>query len=683
MTMKQKLIFGAIALLAIAPELISRRAPEVTRVRSQRAPVAASSAPVNVQTVRAEGVALARRGQALHDAGKYVEAVARFDSAAQKLPQINDWLNTFAATSLSHVGDTAGVRRRLTGLDPDITNEWAWRTRARVYAKAKSYERALEIAAMAARSGSASKRAAALYLTADIHGEVGRAAERKTTLLRVLSTAPSSDAGVDAARELSKLKTLTPTQRLEVGRALVRGGETTLGIASLRSFIKQTEDSKLRSQVRYELGAALFNAGNYEAAERELKLVPAGSARAADARFLTGRSQYRQDKRTAGTATFRRVAADYPKSRAATRALYFLGDLAQDDGRLNDAVTYFQRTAARHELGGDEPALALMRLGGIQYLRKDYTAARRTFETYGERYPRGVAAEQAKFWAAQAATALGQKQAARDLLGQVDARTSFSYYDIRAAELLGRDVLADLPPGPPRDTVFGPRVARGLGRWLLLRDIGWNEAAAFELTRLKGDVAGNKAALYSIAEELNENGHASAGIATGRELLQKGESWNARLLRIMFPMPYQEIIRREARDRGLDPFFVTALMRQESRFNHRAVSGAGAIGLMQVMPATGRQLGGGQVTRERLMDPEVNIRLGTKFLADLMAIYDAREDAVLVAYNAGPTRMDRWQDFPEFRSPDLFVERIPFEETRDYVKVIRVNTTIYRALYGD
>ena len=172
------------------------------------------------------------------------------------------------------------------------------------------------------------------------------------------------------------------------------------------------------------------------------------------------------------------------------------------------------------------------------------------------------------------------------------------------------------------------------------------------------------------------------GDATGRELLQQGEAWNARLLRIMFPMPYQDIIRREARGRGLDPFFVTALMRQESRFNHQAVSGAGAIGLMQVMPATGRQLGGA-MTRERLMEPEVNIRLGTKFLADLMAMYDSREDAVLVAYNAGPSRMNRWQAFPEFRSPDLFVERIPFNETRDYVKVVRVNTTIYRALYGD
>jgi soluble lytic murein transglycosylase len=128
-------------------------------------------------------------------------------------------------------------------------------------------------------------------------------------------------------------------------------------------------------------------------------------------------------------------------------------------------------------------------------------------------------------------------------------------------------------------------------------------------------------------------------------------------------------------------------MRQESRFNPRALSGAGAVGLMQVVPATGRMLARGEnvgrISAQTLTDPEINIRLGTKFLADLMRTWQSRPDAVLAAYNAGPGRMERWRRFPEFAQPDLFVERIPFEETRDYVRVVRVNTTIYHALYGD
>lgn len=680
--MKQKLFFGLLALLALAPELISRRAPEATRVR-QTSVAGEASAVRPTQTVREEGVALARRGQVSHDEGRYLEAVARFDSAAQKLPQITDWLNAFAATSISYLGDTAEVKRRLARLEPEMASQWAWRTRVRAYNTAKDPARALELALAAGRSeGSASKRAAALYVAAELQKELGRTSDHRGTLLRAIETASWSEGGVDAARLLAAMENLKTSERLLVGRTLLRGGEVTRGITVLRSFLSRSDDAKLRGQVRYEIGSALFGSGSYATAERELKQVPSSHARAADARFLIGRAQYRQGKVTAGLATFRKVAADYPKSRAATRALFLLGDLAQDDGRLKDAISYFQKTAARHELGGDEPALALMRLGGIHLVQKNYQTAQRTFETYRERFPRGSAAERANFWAARAAEARGQKETARTLLQQVDGRQSLSYYDIRAAELLGREVLADLPAGPPRDTLLGPRVSRGLGRWGLLREIGWNEAAAFELSRLRSDVAGNKAALYTIAEELNEAGHAYAGIAIGRDLLGDGEEWNERLLRIMYPMPYQSIILREARSRGLDPYFVTALMRQESRFYNRAVSGAGAIGLMQVMPGTSRQLGH-RVTTEELMDPELNIRLGTTFLADLMKMYDQREDAVLVAYNAGPTRMDRWKEFPEFRTPDLFAERIPFDETREYVKVVRVNTTIYRALYGD
>jgi soluble lytic murein transglycosylase len=128
-------------------------------------------------------------------------------------------------------------------------------------------------------------------------------------------------------------------------------------------------------------------------------------------------------------------------------------------------------------------------------------------------------------------------------------------------------------------------------------------------------------------------------------------------------------------------------MRQESRFNPRAMSAAKAVGLMQVVPATGRMLARGEnmgtITAEKLTDPEINIRLGTKFLGDLMRTWQARPDAVLVAYNAGPSRMERWRRFPEYAEPDLFLERIPFAETRDYVRVVRVNTTIYHALYRD
>jgi soluble lytic murein transglycosylase len=675
MTMKQKLFFGLIALAAAAPELISRRHAGANDVVPQPTEAAVPS----IQDTSDIGVAMARRGSALHDDGKYREAVARFDSAAQRMPHLADWLAVFAASSLSHVGDTVEVARRLGAVDSLLAHDWAWRTRARAFAKANARERALAAANAAARAGSASKRASALLFAAEMQRDLGRQADQRATLKRAIELAPYSDGGRDAARVLASFTSLTRAERLLAGRTLLRNGEPTRGIAVLRRYLEQEPDINKRAQIRYELGSALFSMDEYQAAERELQRVPVKHARAADARFLIGRAQYRRGNETAGMASFRRAINEYPSSQAATRALYFLGDLAQDDGRWADAARYFKQAAARGEKGGSEVALAAMRLGTLQYRQKDYAAAQKTFE--------GRRGEQAAFWLARTLEAQGKTDAARAQLEKVDANRSLSYYDARAAQLLQRDFLRDLPSGPAAPANPDARVARALERWTTLRDIGWNEAAAYELGRLKRSVAGNTSALYHIAEQLIANGHANAGIYTGRELLDKGESWNRRLLRIVYPLPFQDTIEREARRHGLDPFFVAALMRQESWFNPTAVSGAGAVGLMQVLPSTGRQLARGEnigtVTAETLKDPDINIRLGTKFLAELLRTWQSRTDAVLAAYNAGPTRMDRWRSFPEFADPDLFVERIPFAETRDYVRIVRVNTTIYHSLYGD
>lgn len=674
MTMKQKLFFGLLAIAAAAPELVSRKSPAV-----RDAPAAELAAQSN-QDTSAIGVVLARRGSELHDQQQYQEAIARFDSAAQKLPQLKDWLNVFAAASASHLGDTAQVGRRLAAVDSVLADDWSWRARARAYTKANTRNRALEITSAAARSGNPSKRAAAWLYAAELHRDLGRQSEQRVSLRRAIELAPYSDAGRDAARILAGFPRATAAERLLAGRTLLRNGEPARGIAVLRTYLELEDDISARAQVRYEIGSALFSLGSYRTAIRDLQRVPVRHARAADARFLIGRAQYRDGKESAGAATFRRVINEYPGSRAATRALYFLGDLAQDNGRHEDAVRYFKQAAARGEYGGSEVGLAAMRLGTLQYRQKNFDAALKTFESR----PRG---EQTTFWLAQTLKAQGKNEEARALLAKVEAGASLTYYDVRAAQLLERDFLRDLPRGPAAPATTDARVTRGIERWTLLRNIGWNEAAAFELGRLKRDVATNNAALYTIAEQLIARGHANAGIHTGRELREKGEAWNRRLLRILYPMPYQETIEREARRHGLDPFFVAALMRQESWFNPNAVSGAGAVGLMQVVPATGRQLARGEnigrVTAQTLTDPEINIRLGTKFLADLMRTWQSRDDAVLAAYNAGPTRMARWRSFPEFADRDLFVERIPFEETRDYVRIVRVNTGIYHALYGD
>jgi soluble lytic murein transglycosylase len=270
----------------------------------------------------------------------------------------------------------------------------------------------------------------------------------------------------------------------------------------------------------------------------------------------------------------------------------------------------------------------------------------------------------------------------------VRAISPFSYYSDRAIKLLDEDFWnVALEPSPPASTPQDEPVARALARLDLLREIGWDEAASYELARTRRHFAPYDGALYTLAEGLNQRGFTSTGIGMAWDIYRREGAWNLRLLRIVYPFPYQDIIVAEAAERGVDPFLAAGLIRQESMFNPRAVSGAGAVGLMQVMPATARTLARGlgvkAVTTDLLRKPDVNVHLGMRYLADQLRTWDGRLVPVLAAYNAGPSRLERWRRFPEWGRDQLFTERIPFEETRDYVKIVQHNASMYRALYGN
>jgi soluble lytic murein transglycosylase len=156
------------------------------------------------------------------------------------------------------------------------------------------------------------------------------------------------------------------------------------------------------------------------------------------------------------------------------------------------------------------------------------------------------------------------------------------------------------------------------------------------------------------------------------------------LYRLAYPAYYADLISTEARARGVDPFLVLALIRQESHFSTYAGSTAGAQGLMQLMPATARWIAsriGVADPTEKLSSPALNVRLGTAFLKMNLDAFDGLEVEALAAYNAGYNRMVRWK---KLYGDDeaLLAEAIPIEETRDYVRLVLAQEDLYRRLYS-
>ena len=153
----------------------------------------------------------------------------------------------------------------------------------------------------------------------------------------------------------------------------------------------------------------------------------------------------------------------------------------------------------------------------------------------------------------------------------------------------------------------------------------------------------------------------------------------------LFPRPYWNDLVYISRSNGLDPFLVAALIRQESEFQATAVSRAQAVGLMQVLPSSGKQLASTTHLRytspQQLLAPATNLRLGTLMFRRLLDHYDGHLEYALAAYNAGDGRVEEWRSNLTNGDMPTFVESIPFTETRDYVQAVIRNASIYRRLY--
>ncbi|MFZ5641626.1 MAG: lytic transglycosylase domain-containing protein [Bacillota bacterium] len=156
--------------------------------------------------------------------------------------------------------------------------------------------------------------------------------------------------------------------------------------------------------------------------------------------------------------------------------------------------------------------------------------------------------------------------------------------------------------------------------------------------------------------------------------------------RLFYPFPYQDIVMREARVNGMDPYLVAALIHAESRFSAGAESGSGARGIMQIMPETGKwaaeQMGLSGFNEGMLFDPETNIKIGCWYLADLDREFDGSRYIVLAAYNAGRGNVKQWLTRKVWDGRLETIRQVPFPETRNYVVTVTNSYRRYKDLYG-
>jgi soluble lytic murein transglycosylase len=617
--------------------------------------------------------------------GDHVGALALLDGFGPEHATLESWISLELAQVAAMAGDTAWVAPYTVRVADIGARAATWRLEADARLAARDTALALVAFQGLVDVTSGSRMGVAASEAGVLSQAVGDTVAARSFLLVAIDSAPPASAGRAAAALLvAGEDDLDLVQRL--GGILDRAGD---GGSALRAYDRAAGEDPSRLPDRVRLARARLMAtvrGRQAAALDEFRTIreTTEDEGVAVRNLEIWTAMRRRQGRDDAVRTLQRwLLEEHSSSPAAAALRWQRGLQAEARGETAAALAEYA-DLIENNTGHVRASQARMRTGQI-YLGQGRTEdAAAVFDGYLDGYPEGGRWEEASYWSAAAHLQLGDSARAADLLRRIRAESPLSYYAVVGAELAGEVFRVDFPEGEPARRPEW--LLDGLQRVDALAEAGLEGGAQAEVKKLVARTGGDPPLMMGLAGELLLRGRTVAGINLGWELRRQGRAWDRRLLEIVYPFPYRDMVIREAEEWGVDPVTLAAIMRQESAFKADIISRAGAVGLMQVMPPTGAALarahGPSGFQEASLKTPEVNLHLGAAFFVEMSARYDDDLPLTLVAYNAGPTRATRWRRYPEAADPLRFTERIPFDETRGYVKNVRRNMALYRALYG-
>lgn len=447
----------------------------------------------------------------------------------------------------------------------------------------------------------------------------------------------------------------------------------------------------VRARWAHSYGMALYKTRHHyaEAAVELARAARLGSPSAAEDAFHAARALSRADQDAEAIRAYRRFARQHRRHRRAAEAEYLAAWL-ELRVRPRAGRRAFEQVARRSP-DTSRRANALWHLGMGGFDAREFVRAAGYFERYagGSRDP--MRGGRGLYWAGRAFEAAGRDARAKGFYRRVHQMAPLHWYGLHAGERLRG--LGESPSSPLR--------AAGAARPLpavrmpadvaLLLELGLIDDARRVLARHASRIrdqapAGRRGETLVAAYQQVGDAHRAFRIAVhARDELGARPEGDARWAwEAAYPRPHEEVVRREAARHGIPWEHVYATMRQESQYEAHVVSRADAIGLLQLLPSSAQTAARRlriPYSRDRLFDPEWNIRYGLGEMVGLWRRFDRQLPYVVAAYNAGAARVDRWRRELGTSEVDLFVERIPFDETRNYVRRVLSHFARYRYMH--
>ncbi|MBL8150683.1 MAG: transglycosylase SLT domain-containing protein [Blastocatellia bacterium] len=549
----------------------------------------------------------------------------------------------------------------------------------------------------------------AILLTAKSYEQVGESDKATLHYKKIYYELPESKESEEAEAKLTQLgfKLPEPDQQLLQKRSnrLFEAGLHGRAVDSYNKLLLLFPETTAKNSYRY--GYSLYRINRYNEAIRYLTAVPKeNSKNYIDSRYFAAICYKRQKLMPQFVEAALQVLSLNPP---AEYGADLLGDLVNYYDKSNESLASRYRIQLTRDYPKSKQAdEASYKAAWRVHQTKDYAAGSEALIEHLANFPDTEWRGSVAFWAARDAERAGEYERAIALYEAIPIRYRYGYYGYlaqkRLAEvkrvkrstqaeksntLLKRAVAAIRPAEPLAETVTEkaePRFVRAASlQTIRLGDLALTE---LEVARKEAPTSAKiNLEIAKIYKFRGENLRAVQALQRAHPdyLSYQGNETSQEVFEIFFPIIEKKTIKEEAKRRGLDPFVVAGLIRQESVFDPRARSRANALGLMQLLPSTGKLVakkeGAGSIAADQLYNPQLNIRLGVTYLSDMLDKFGRIEYAA-AAYNGGPGRVSRWlQTLPD--DIEEWVEAIPITETRLYVQGVIRNSAHYRRIYPD
>jgi tetratricopeptide (TPR) repeat protein len=400
---------------------------------------------------------------------------------------------------------------------------------------------------------------------------------------------------------------------------------------------------------------------------------------------------------------YNRFVRLFPKHSNTPDVYWYLAWKEEEDEHFDKAAGLYQKLyrLRKYSSRADD---AFFRNGLCWYKDGKYIRACSTFTALGKVFGDSPFAIAALYWKGKCLLAEGITGEASEAFAAVVRTAPVDFYAYRAREMLTLSGdTAHLPVldttftidatrawidsvSPPQKQSLKPDDSSAYGRGTLLAMCGLTGFASHFLEGLEMRYPSNLDLQFDLAYLYKYANDRTLSFRVARRL-----SWRvppafrstlpAPLYEILYPQPYADLIVREGNRNAVDPYLVVSVMRQESLFDPDVQSRAGAIGLMQIMPFTGRAIArnlGDPFCADSLLNPQTNIRYGAFYLKQLLEQFKGNMVLAIASYNGGPSQAVEWYEKNKRKTFDLFIEDIGFTETRGYVKKVLANYWTYR-----